>query len=106
MLTLNHFSALPWQTGRNADMREVSLVVNEKKVLTFAAAYGFRNIQNITRQVKTGAAKYQYVEIMACPSGKFESTFQFQWQSNTDVNLSLNIESLRLFERRWPDSPC
>ncbi len=35
-----------------------------------ARSYGFRNIQNITRQLKSpkGSA-YDFVEVMACPSG-------------------------------------
>lgn len=37
--------------------------------LTFATAYGFRNIQNILQKLKNGRCKYQFVEIMACPSG-------------------------------------
>ena len=60
---------LPYRAGRNADTREVALEVGGAKVLSFATAYGFRNIQNVTRQVKTGALKHQYVEIMACPAG-------------------------------------
>jgi iron only hydrogenase large subunit-like protein len=31
--------------------------------------YGFRNIQTVVRQLKRGACPYDYVEIMACPSG-------------------------------------
>ena len=38
-------------------------------MLKFAAAYGFRNIQNIIRNIKRGKSDYDYVEIMACPSG-------------------------------------
>jgi iron only hydrogenase large subunit-like protein len=38
-------------------------------VLKFAIAYGFRNIQNIVQKIKRGRLAYQYVEIMACPSG-------------------------------------
>lgn len=41
----------------------------EEKTLFFAAAYGFRNVQKILRQLKFGTCKYQYVEIMSCPAG-------------------------------------
>ena len=37
--------------------------------LRFALAYGFRNIQTLLRKVKQGACQYDYVEVMACPSG-------------------------------------
>eukprot|EP01083_Nonionella_stella_P206901 752136_1 len=61
---------LEYKRGRNSDFQEVSLKVDGKKVLRFASAYGFRNIQKITRQIqKTKQCKYDYVEIMACPSG-------------------------------------
>ena len=38
-------------------------------VLRFALAYGFRNIQTVLRKVKQGLNNYDYVEVMACPSG-------------------------------------
>jgi len=38
-------------------------------LLKFAQAYGFRNIQNIMRKIKQGKCDYDYVELMACPSG-------------------------------------
>jgi len=60
---------LQWKTLRNADFREVSLEVDGKKVLKFACVYGFRNIQNIVRQIKGGRCDYHFMEVMACPSG-------------------------------------
>lgn len=38
-------------------------------VLKFARAYGFRNIQTLVRKIKRGNSQYDYVEVMACPSG-------------------------------------
>jgi len=65
--------------ARNPDLREVTLEVDGRVALRFAAAYGFRNIQNVTRKLKTQAAAgsgsasgpggYDFVEIMACPGG-------------------------------------
>jgi iron only hydrogenase large subunit-like protein len=60
---------LVYRTTRNADLRELSLSVGGRVVMRFALAYGFRNIQNIVRKLKRGQCEYQYVEIMACPSG-------------------------------------
>ncbi|KAL3144424.1 hypothetical protein ABBQ32_004170 [Trebouxia sp. C0010 RCD-2024] len=57
------------KTLRNADFREVSLEVDGQTVLRFAAAYGFRNIQTLVRKIKRRACEYDYVEVMACPSG-------------------------------------
>jgi iron only hydrogenase large subunit-like protein len=60
---------LPLVQGRNADIKECSLIVNGQRVLHFAAAYGFRNIQGLMRKVKINRCEYDYVEVMACPSG-------------------------------------
>ena len=38
-------------------------------MLKFAAAHGFRNIQNLVQKMKRGRSSYHYVEVMACPSG-------------------------------------
>jgi iron only hydrogenase large subunit-like protein len=60
---------LPMKTLRNADFTEISLDVEGRTVLRFAAAYGFRNIQTLVRKIKRRACEYDYVEVMACPSG-------------------------------------
>lgn len=44
--------------------------VDGQPVLKFAAAYGFRNIQNLVQKMKRGRSSYHYVEVMACPSGE------------------------------------
>ena len=54
---------------RGTDYAETALVVDGKTVFTFATAYGFRSIQNIVRKVKRGKCSYDYVQVMACPSG-------------------------------------
>ncbi|CAG8484006.1 10470_t:CDS:2 [Ambispora gerdemannii] len=55
--------------GKNKDFKEISLEIDGKSVLKFASAYGFRNIQNLIRKIKTSSSPYHYVEVMACPSG-------------------------------------
>ena len=67
--------------ARNLDLREVTLEGSDgTTLLRFAQAYGFRNIQNMVRKIKPTAhdihlgtsrdgCGYDYVEIMACPSG-------------------------------------
>ena len=60
---------LEYKRGRNADFKTVELRVDGNIVLRFAASYGFRNIQTIARQLKRGKCAYDFVEIMACPSG-------------------------------------
>lgn len=58
-----------YKMGRNHDFKEATLEVDGKVVLKFAVAYGFRNIQNFVRKVKTKNSPYHYIEVMACPSG-------------------------------------
>ena len=60
---------LPMKQLRNPDFQEVSLEVEGKPALRFAAAYGFRNIQTLMRKIKRRACEYHFVEVMACPSG-------------------------------------
>jgi len=38
-------------------------------LLKFAIANGFRNIQNLVQKMKRKRCDYDFVEIMACPSG-------------------------------------
>jgi len=63
---------------RNQDFREISLESNGEKVLNFATVYGFRNIQNLVRKLKTGKSPYHFVEIMACPGGCVNGGGQLQ----------------------------
>jgi len=55
--------------GSSLDYRTAVLEVDGKEVLTFATAYGFKNIQNVVRRIKRGQKAFDFVEIMACPSG-------------------------------------
>ncbi|EPB83346.1 hypothetical protein HMPREF1544_09879 [Mucor circinelloides 1006PhL] len=58
------------KTGKNADVKEYMLVAEDGRVLLrFATAYGFRNIQNVVRKIKTGNTNFHYIEVMACPGG-------------------------------------
>ncbi|KAL6769557.1 HYD3 [Auxenochlorella protothecoides x Auxenochlorella symbiontica] len=57
------------QAGRNPDIQETSLDVASKTVFRAAAIYGFRNIQGLMRRLRLGKCPYDYVEVMACPSG-------------------------------------
>ncbi|XP_050368356.1 protein NAR1 isoform X2 [Argentina anserina] len=54
---------------KNSDFQEVTLEVEGRTVLKFALCYGFRNLQNVVRKIKTGKCDYHFLEIMACPSG-------------------------------------
>lgn len=56
---------------RNPDLKEAELKIDDKVVLKFAVANGFKNIQNLVRKLKRGQCSYDYVEVMACPSGNY-----------------------------------
>ncbi|CAL5205649.1 unnamed protein product [Lathyrus oleraceus] len=60
---------LNFRNIRNSDFQEVTLEVEGETVLKFALCYGFRNLQNTVRKLKTGKYDYHFLEIMACPSG-------------------------------------
>ena len=60
---------LEYKTLTNVDMREVELKVRGEVKLKFLLAYGFRNVQNVTRALKREPNKWDFVEMMACPSG-------------------------------------
>ncbi|XP_020531182.1 protein NAR1 isoform X1 [Amborella trichopoda] len=55
---------------RNTDFREATLEVDGKIVLKFVLCYGFRNLQNIVRKIKTGKSDYHFADVVACPSGQ------------------------------------
>ena len=61
---------LPYSCGRNPDMSEVTIWnADNTKKLMFAKVYGFRNIQSLLLKIKKQKCDYDFVEIMACPSG-------------------------------------
>ncbi|ELT92002.1 hypothetical protein CAPTEDRAFT_150962 [Capitella teleta] len=73
---------LKYKVMRNQDFQEVMVEKDSKVVLKFAIAYGFRNIQNIVQKIKRGKLPYQYVEIMACPSGCLNGGGQIRPEDN------------------------
>lgn len=75
---------LQYMQGRNSDIAEVSLpppldsslsqtqdskTSDPEPLLRFAKVYGFRNIQSLMLKMKRGKVAYDFIEIMACPSG-------------------------------------
>ena len=61
--------SLTYKTLKNSDFREVTLERDGKVLLKFAIANGFRNIQNVVQKLKRKRCDYDFVEILACPSG-------------------------------------
>ena len=55
---------------RGSDLREFELIENDKVVFKVVAAFGFKHIQNIVRQLKRkGQSDCHFYEVMACPGG-------------------------------------
>ncbi|KAI2585888.1 nuclear prelamin A recognition factor [Homo sapiens] len=63
---------------RNKDFQEVTLEKNGEVVLRFAAAYGFRNIQNMILKLKKGKFPFHFVEVLACAGGCLNGRGQAQ----------------------------
>lgn len=75
--------SLPYKEGRNPDIAEIEIntvlgaselntghtASTPARKLKFARAYGFRNIQSILLKIRRGACDFDFIEIMACPSG-------------------------------------
>lgn len=86
-MVIQGFKTLFVYLHRNKDFQEVTLEKDGETVLRFAAAYGFRNIQNLVLKLKKGKFLYHFVEVLACPGGKNVS--------GSTVILQANIESRR-----------
>uniref|UniRef100_A0A8C3WCH5 Nuclear prelamin A recognition factor n=1 Tax=Catagonus wagneri TaxID=51154 RepID=A0A8C3WCH5_9CETA len=63
---------------RNRDFQEVTLEKGGEVLLRFAAAYGFRNIQNVVLKLKKGKFPYHFVEVLACAGGCLNGRGQAQ----------------------------
>jgi iron only hydrogenase large subunit-like protein len=88
-----------FKTKRNKDYKFTELVYQDQVVLSFATAYGFRNIQNVVRQIKSNTCNFDFVEIMACPGGCTNGAGQLQSQDpealkQLDVLYSQNLSKL------------
>ena len=75
---------LTYKTLKNADFREVILEKDGKTLLKFAIANGFRNIQNLVQKLKRKRCDYDFVEVLACPSGCVNGGAQLR---HTEVGL-------------------
>ncbi|KAM9044756.1 nuclear prelamin A recognition factor isoform 2-T2 [Megaptera novaeangliae] len=62
----------------NRDFQEVTLEKSGEVLLRFAAAYGFRNIQNVVLKLKKGKFPYHFVEVLACAGGCLNGRGQAQ----------------------------
>ncbi|XP_053426996.1 nuclear prelamin A recognition factor isoform X3 [Nycticebus coucang] len=79
----------------NKDFQEVTLEKDGEILLRFAAAYGFRNIQNMILKLKKGTFPYHFVEVLACPGGCLNGRGQAQTQDgHVDKVLLRQMEGI------------
>nr|XP_058953510.1 probable cytosolic Fe-S cluster assembly factor v1g210509 [Pocillopora verrucosa] len=100
---------ITYKTLRNRDFKEVTLQVDGKEVLKFAAAYGFRNIQNLVQKIKRGKSPYHFVEVMACPAGCLNGGGQIRpGDGETSKELISRLEELynSLRSRKPSENPA
>lgn len=74
---------------KNVDFKEAILEINGECKMKFAYAYGFRNIQNIVQKLKKKLCQYQYIEIMACPSGCLNGGGQLRDENTKTLSKEL-----------------
>lgn len=64
-------------------------------LLRVAKVYGFRNVQNLVRKMKTKKEKTDYVEIMACPGGCANGGGQIRYETMDEREEKLiKVEAL------------
>ncbi|XP_060027678.1 nuclear prelamin A recognition factor isoform X2 [Erinaceus europaeus] len=84
-----------YRTLRNKDFQEVTLEKDGEVLLRFAAAYGFRNIQNVVLKLKRGKFPYHFVEVLACPRGCLNGKGQAQTEDgHADKALLQQMEAI------------
>lgn len=102
---------LTFRTLKNSDFKEITLEnENGDVLLRFAIANGFRNIQNLVQKMKRKKCSYDFVEIMACPSGCLNGGAQCkpnveEKDSNSLKSFLIEMEKLYAAEPKykcWP----
>lgn len=90
----------------NKDFQEVSLYDdNGTALLHFAFAYGFRSIQNLVQKLKRKNCKYQYVEVMACPSGCLNGGGQIKDSNSVNQSKDALKEHLENIREKYDEIP-
>ena len=84
---------------RNADLTEYALCHGSRVYMTAAAAYGFRNIQNVVRRLKAKkkAIAYSFVEVMACPNACINGGGQLKAET-PDETRELMLRANQLYD--------
>ncbi|XP_063710912.1 cytosolic Fe-S cluster assembly factor narfl-like isoform X2 [Symsagittifera roscoffensis] len=78
---------LDFVVKRSTDHKELFLNIDGEIKLRFAVAYGFKNLGNFAMKLKKNNLKYDYVEIMACPSGCLNGGGQLRSEAANNKEL-------------------
>ena len=84
--------------GKNKDIKEIIIYKDNSKNEIYkklCIAYGFRNIQNIVRNIKRNKLDYNYIELMACPGGCVNGGGQIKENNQNRELLKLISERLQ-----------
>jgi iron only hydrogenase large subunit-like protein len=85
----------PFAVGKNSDFWEAAVKLpDQQNVITIAIAYGFRNIQGVVQKLRRGKCNYDYVEIMACPSGCVNGGGQIKIPDNRNLSGDVAVSLL------------
>uniref|UniRef100_A0A8R1Y6H0 Fe_hyd_lg_C domain-containing protein n=1 Tax=Onchocerca volvulus TaxID=6282 RepID=A0A8R1Y6H0_ONCVO len=82
------------RTTKDKNWEIIEVMDSETKVLAVAKCYGFRNIQNQVQKLKRSKCDYDYVEIMACPSGCINGGGQIRGASSEERKQILDAIEL------------
>jgi len=99
---------IEYKTVRNnKDFQEVKLK-NEcgDVLLSMAVANGFRSIQNLVQKLKRKKCGYDYIEVMACPSGCLNGGGQIKSQSGNKEDQKKRLEKVEDFYKHLSTQPC
>lgn len=85
------------ETQRNSDYQDFILIdkASSQVLLRFAKVYGFRNVQNLVRKVKSRKVQYDYVEVMACPGACLNGGGQLRPDPSSGVTPKQNLDKMQ-----------
>ena len=92
----SHFT-LSIETQRNSDYQDFSVIERStgQVLLRFAKVYGFRNVQNLVRKIKSRKVHYDYVEVMACPGACLNGGGQLRPDPASGISPKQNLDKMQ-----------
>uniref|UniRef100_A0A0N5B8P0 Fe_hyd_lg_C domain-containing protein n=1 Tax=Strongyloides papillosus TaxID=174720 RepID=A0A0N5B8P0_STREA len=90
---------------KSKDLTVFEIIDNSsgKILLTAANIFGFKNIQNVVQKIKRNKCTYDYVEVMACPSGCTNGSAQIRGELVAD--RASNLQAINNMYTSIPSVP-